>query len=535
MVDEKVVAFLDIGTNSVRILIIRLIQDRSWIVLTDQKMVVRLGEGEFDTHLLNPDAISRAESVIERFVHMAHTFKAEEIIAVATSALRDAQNRDECINRILIRTGVQIQIISGLEEARLIWRGVSSGIHLAEENALFLDIGGGSTEVIVGNQYEPVFLRSLKLGAIRTTQAILPAEYKKPYPNHVIDALKSHINLRIAHTVRNLRKYSFQKIYAGSGTVITLESIARQYKGTAETHVQGILTLTEIEQIIELLTSISLQERKKIEGLNPERADIIITGALILLMIIRQSRLNEIRVTERSLRDGLLNDYLSTYSDLKTGPQISVKEQSVQEVANFFRINKEHAEHVKELALMLYDSGIKIGLFRTSAYARELLAYAAYLHDIGQFISYSSHHCHSFYLIRSVPLLGFTQDELLLIALIARYHRKKGPRIKDGDFLTLNKQQQEIVKILSQMLRIAENLDRSHDARVKQAKFIYLHEKTVEIGIDCNEDYSLEWAAMDADKGIFKKIFDKELIIKAYLRGQTQMTKSEYSQGMMKF
>lgn len=530
MTRDTIVAFLDIGTNSIRILIVTITKDRICRILTDQKMVVRLGQGEFESGHLTHEAILRAEHVLVRFLHMAHNYQADEIIAVATSALREAKNQKEIIDQIYSKTGIQIQIISGLEEARLIWLGVSSGIELGEEKVLFIDIGGGSTEIIVGDQYEPVFLRSVKLGAIRTTQSFLPVGYKKPYTPHIIEMMTNHIELEIAHTIRNLKKYQYSKAYGSSGTILALESVARSHKELSGDHVPGILTLEEIGTIVRTLSSKSLEERRKIEGLSPERADIIISGALILQMILRQSGLNEIRMTERSLRDGLLKDYLMKKTEPDSSPGISVRKQSVQEMGEIFQINREHGEHIKNLALMLFDSGIRVKLFNLPLHFREYLEYAAYLHDIGQLVSYSGHHNHSFYLIRSVPLLGFTQNELLLIALIARYHRKKIPRVKDEGYSTLNKPDQKIVRIVSQLVRIAENLDRCHDGRIRSASFVRNTENHVMMEIECSDDYSLEWAAIQEDSHVFKKVFGRELIITVSPVGQTSFVRSSVSE-----
>lgn len=530
MTQDNIVTFLDIGTNSIRILIVRINKDRLCRVLTDQKMVVRLGQGEFESGHLTHEAIIRAENVLARFMHMAHNYKADNIIAVATSALREAKNQNEIIEQIYSRTGVRIQIISGIEEARLIWLGVSSGVELGEEKALFIDIGGGSTEIIVGNQYEPLFLRSLKLGAIRTTQSFLPVGYKKQYTSHIIEMMTNHIELEIAHTIRNLHKYQYSKAFGSSGTILALESIARSHKETSATHVHGVLTLQEIEKIIRILTHKSLEERRKIEGLIPERADIIIAGALILQKVLRQSGLKEIWMTERSLRDGLLKDYLIKNSEHESVQNISVRKQSVREMGEIFHINKEHGEHIKNLAIMLFDSGIDNRLFRLPPYYREILEYAAYLHDIGQLISYSRHHYHSYYLIRSVPLLGFTQDELILIALITRYHRKKIPRLKDEEYSDLNTNHQTAVRILSQLLRIAENLDRSHDRRIQTAAFIQYNEKQAIMEIECSDDYSLEWAAIQEDRGSFKKVFGLDLLITVSQTNQNSFVDTSISE-----
>nr|WP_319538181.1 Ppx/GppA phosphatase family protein [uncultured Methanospirillum sp.] len=508
---KKTVAFLDIGTNSIRLLVVRFSESRSWKVLTDQKMVVRLGEGEFGRNRITPEAISRAKTVLIRFIQLAREVQAEDIIAVATSALREAENRRDLIDQISSQTGVDIQIISGNEEARLIWLGIQNDIHCKRSHTLFIDIGGGSTEVSIGDAYKQLFSCSLKLGAIRTTQEVAPAGYRKAYTTILFDKIRNSIREQITPVIPELKKYSCLQAYGSSGTIVSLETIARNYRETAPTHIAGVLTLHEVNQIIEYLGEKSLEDRRKLEGLNPARADIIIAGACILQMILQKTDVQEIQVTDRGLRDGLLQEYLRIDMNTSIRTVESLRQQIIQEIGETFRIDVPHAERVQNIATMLYESGEKIHLFSLPGDSLELLTYAAYLHDIGHIISYSKHQYHSYYLIRSLHMPGFSCDEKEIIALIARYHRKKVAREKDEPFFELSKFDQRRVKVLSYLLRIAENLDRSHDGRISRVTFNNLTNKAVALDIECPDDISLELAGMYDDKGLFRKIFGVEL------------------------
>ncbi len=482
-------------------------------VLTQQKHQIRLGEGGFAENRLTPEAMERARVVIGKFIEIAHNFKVIDIIAVATSATRDAVNGEELVRQIHDDTGVYIPVISGEEEARLIWRGISSGTHIQEETALFIDIGGGSTEVIVADESEPLLIRSLKLGAIRTTNRFLTPSITGPVPGEILEEMQQFIRLRIAHTARHIQKHTPGITYGSSGTILTLESIAALNPGLIRDHTEGLLTRGELETILTHLCSLSLEERRKIPGLNPERADIIPAGALILLTILSSSGIAAIRTTPLSLRDGLLADFLAKIPGFPSETEIPVRTRSVRNLARLCQINEKHADQVRRLALSLFDSGKAVGIHTISDDYRELLAYAACLHDTGQFISYPGHHQHSYYLITSVPLLGFTRHETEIMGLICRYHRKKVPKNRDLPVIPLEEEELEIVMVLSLLLRIAENLDRSHDGRVSDVWFSGQDEKTITLAISCTNDCLLErWAILD-DRKTFERITGKEIRI----------------------
>jgi len=527
---KKTVAFLDIGTNSIRLLVVRFSESGSWKVLTDQKIVVRLGEGEFGKNRLTQEAINRAKIALIRFIQLAREVQAEDIIAVATSALREAENRSDLIDQITSQTGVKITVISGNEEARLIWLGIRKDIHCKNTHTLFIDIGGGSTEVSIGDAYDQLFSCSLKLGAIRTTQAVVPAGYQKSYTNNLLDKLKSSILEQITPVIPDLQNYSCLQAYGSSGTILTLEAIARNYRETAPDHIAGILTPHELNQVLEHLGEKSLEDRRKVEGLNPARADIIIAGACILQMILQKADVQEIEVTDRGLRDGLLQDYLCTGMNLETKTVELSRQRIIQEIGETFRIDAHHAERVRIITSMLYESARKIHLFSLPDDSLELLSYAAYLHDIGHIISYPKHQYHSYYLIRSLHMPGFTSDEKEIIALIARYHRKKVAREKDEPFYELLKPEQRRVKVLSYLLRIAENLDRSHDGRISRVTFNNLTNKAVTLDIECPDDISLELAGIYDDKGLFRKIFGVELRTTLCHPSQKDHTHSAYGE-----
>ena len=513
MNDQTVIAFMDLGTNSARLLVVRLNPNFSYTVLTRQKEVIRLGEGEFAENLLTPEAIERTVVVISRFAEIARTFGSSDILAVATSATREAKNRNELISRIRTEAGVEMNVISGPEEARLIWLGVSSGVVLDDQNALFIDIGGGSTEIIIGDQTRASLLRSLKLGAIRTTNTFIPPDLTGPIPDQVIQAIRFHIRDQATHVVRQIKEQHFNRVFGSSGTIITIEAVAAALKDLPSPHQQGIVTIPELSQVVRFLCSLSLKDRRNVPGLNPDRADIIIAGALILESLLEMTGAPAIEVSSRSLRDGLIVDYLARIPGFPHAKPMPVRDTSVRQLGRSCHIDESHAWHVESLALSLFDSAKKSGLHDLSDDSREILSYAAYLHDVGQFISFSGHHQHSFYVITQVSLLGFHEYEILMIALVARYHRKKMPRQKDPGYRLLDPGDRGVVQILALFLRMAENLDRSHDRRVVSARLSPSGRRKITLTIRCRSDCTLEQWAILGDKQSFEQTFKKGLQI----------------------
>ena len=505
----KVVGFIDIGTNSVRLLVVRINPNRSYTVLSQEKEVVRLGEGEFRDQMLTPEAIYRGVTVVKKFAELSRAYGAEEVIAVATSAAREAKNQIDLLNRLRDEARVDVSVISGKEEARLIYLGVAGGVHIRDRKGLFIDIGGGSTEIIIGDQDNYTYLDSLKLGAIRLTNLFLPEGAKTPVPSEVYSKMRKYVRNAVIRTTHRVKAERVSVTVASSGTAINLAEISNRMTGNADPR-SMTLRRSQLKKIMTMLCSLALDERRKVPGMNPERADIIIGGGAILETLMDEFGLDEVTVSERGLRDGLLAEYLAQGGDQEY-KEMSVRERSVLQLGRSCNLDEMHAERVKGLALSLFDSGFRQGLHNLGDWERELLGYAAYLHDIGDFISFNNHHLHSHYIIRNAELLGFDQREISIMADLARFHRKKIPRRKDPDLEDLDEHSQKIVILLSSLLRLAESLDRSHTGLVKSAEFAVVQKAAAVIAIYSNEDVQLEVWGIESDGKAFEKAFGRLL------------------------
>ena len=509
----RVVSFIDIGTNSVRLLVVRLNPNHSYTILTRQKQQVRLGEGEFDDDEIKAEAIERLVVVCRKFTDLARSFSTEEFVAVATSAMREASNQSEVLHLLRQEAQIDVRVISGQEEARLIYLGVASGVHIEDRQAFFIDIGGGSTEIAVGGDRTYQFLESFRLGAIRLSNFYFPEGATGPVPADQYKRIQHHIRDTIIHSIKKIRSLKPVIAIGSSGSIMNLAEIAQKALHQNGSNGDPVLSGKDLQKVIELLCSLPLDQRRKVPGMNPERADIIIAGAAILESFMKELGLDAIMTTGRGLQDGLLVDYLSRMDAFPLLGELSPRQRSVLQLGRSCGINEVHARTVTSLVLELFDTAKEQGLHDFGENERELLEYATFLHDIGSFISYTNHHAHSYYIIRNSELLGFDQKEITFIANIARFHRKKAPRKKDPEVMELESRERDALRVLSTFIRLSESLDRSHTALIQHVKFSRVDKEGVHLEVVARGDCQLEIWGVEAEKKAFEKIFEKQLVI----------------------
>jgi len=514
--EGRVVTFIDMGTNSIRVLVVRLNPNHSYTILTRQKQQVRLGEGEFEDDDVTPQAMDRAVMVAKKFTELARTFNSEEFVAVATSATREAANQDELLRRIREEAQLDIRVISGREEARLIYLGVASGIHIGDRKIFCIDIGGGSTEIAVGDARDYHHLDSFRLGAIRLTNIYCNPDEKGPIAPEQYRKIQQHVKNAIIHSTGAIRKFKPDCAIGSSGTIINLAEIAERTlhaaNGSPGNHSGQTLTYKDLKKVIELLSELPLEQRRKVPGMNPERADIIVAGAAILDVFMKELGLPEIAVTSRGLQDGLLIDYLSRTDNFPLFGELSPRRRSVLQLGRSCGINEAHARTVMNLVLEMFDTAKTRKLHDFSAPERDLLEYATFLHDIGSFISYTNHHAHSYYIIRNAELLGFDEREVRFIATLARFHRKKGPRKKDPDITGLDARERNALQLLSSFIRLGESLDRSHAGLVRHVWFSAADKNTARLEIVTAGDCQMEIWGIENERKAFEKAFGRKLI-----------------------
>jgi len=491
-------------------MVARINENSSYSILREEKEVVRLGEKVFDTGALRHDAIERAVSTCMRFHDIAKGFNSKMIDTVATSATREASNQEEFINIVHNKVGLQVRVISGHEEARLIYQGVSSGVELSGVPVVFVDIGGGSTEVIVGGIEGYYYLDSLELGAIRIASDFNLLDYKGVVSEEKYGEIKQHIRNKELLTFGEIREYGIKTAYGSSGTIKNLAEMINE-EPLIENRILSF-TLDELKKLTKKLHKQTLKQRLKTPHINQTRGDIIVTGAAIIETLMEETGVEIVVATTRGLNYGLLDEYINDLLG-HIRHRGNAKDQSTQVLGRNFGIDEPHAKKVTSLAFGLFDSGYETGLHNLGHRHRELLKYSSYLHDVGNFISYNDHHLHSAYIIRNANILGFDETEIDTIANIALYHREATPKRRHKRLNHLKRSEYQNIKILSMLLRIAENLDRSHSGAVKKAEFKDMNEKTVVLEISSSRNCDVEIWGVESVKKIFKKTFNKRMEI----------------------
>jgi exopolyphosphatase / guanosine-5'-triphosphate,3'-diphosphate pyrophosphatase len=510
--DPQVIGFIDIGTNSIRMLLVRIHPNLSYTVLAQRKEVVRLGEGLFESDTLQNDAMDRAILVCQKFTQMATAQDANLISAVATSATREAQNQGLFLRRLQDEANLDARVISGVEEARLIYLGVVSDINLGDNLAGFIDIGGGSTEIIVGDQNTHLSLETTKLGAIRLSR-LLHMDHQNPVSAEEYTLLKSYVRDSGARALQQSRRFRMDLAVGSSGTIENLGDITARMFWERSREPDDTFTRQQLRKVIKQLCELTLKERREIAGINPERADIIIAGAAILETLLEDLEIPEFRISERSLKDGLLIDHLA---NMGTAPdeELPFRTTSIMRLGRSLDFDEEHARRVANFSLELFDSAQAQKMINLGEWERELLQYASLLHDIGVALSYTNHQAHSYYFIRNADLLGFDQKEIAIIAATARFHRKSFPRKKHPEFAELDEAAQEIVRVLCTLLSIAESLDRSHSALVKRARFRVKNKSIIELLIYSDQEAQLEVWGVEFHQKAFQKVFGRKLKVR---------------------
>ena len=507
----QVVGFVDIGTNAVRLLVVRINPNFSYTVISQEKEVVRLGEQEFKDNILKQQAMERTIFVCGKFSGLAKTYGANEIIAVGTSAIREARNQSEFLANLKRETGLNVNVISGQEEARLIYLGVSSGIDMGEGNGIFLDLGGGSTEIAIGNQSECLYVNSLRIGAIRLTSQFIGEDWTGPVGVNTYNQIKNYACSKFHAAKGKVQQYNVRQAWGSSGTVINLAEIASKLFKKNSSGATLTLSRKNLKKLVPILWSLSLEERKNVPAINPYRADIIVAGAAIIEAVMDEFGLEQMNISHRELRDGLLIDYLSKFKGFRELQKAPMRNRSVVHLGRSCNFDEKHSETVTALALQLFDSAKQIGLHNLGEAEKELLKYSATLHDVGDFLSFNDHHLHSHYIICNAELFGFDPKEIQIMANVTRYHRKKLPSKKALKAKGFDEKTKETIIALSTFLRFAEKLDRTHSGLVNKAEFIKESKDEVLLLFYSNSDCSLEEWSIVQNRQAFYEAFEKQL------------------------
>ncbi|MDA1093032.1 MAG: Ppx/GppA phosphatase family protein [Acidobacteria bacterium] len=458
------IAAIDIGTNSVHMIVVRVRPDLSFEIVDREKEMVRLGAGGLDGRALTERAMQHGLLALSRFRRLADAHRVDEIVAAATSAVREADNGPYFLDAILDRTGIRARVISGTEEARLIHQAAVYGVDVGADSAVVVDIGGGSVELTVGSAAGATFTQSLKIGVIRLAERFGATD---PLSKRDEREMTRYVSEAIADPIAQIHALGFDRVIGTSGTILSLGTLASGDNRDSDDDVRNLrVPAKQFRRVRRELATLNLHERLRVPGLDPRRADLIVAGAILFDTIVRALDVEEVTLCDLSLREGLALDYIhrNRTKVAKVEQYPDVRRRSVMELAERCNVDADHAGQVARIALSLFDQTADVhGL---AGREREWLDYAAVLHDIGVHISFPRHHKHSYYLVKNGDLRGFEPEEVEVIALTTRYHRRATPKKGHPGYGGLPSAQRRTVRILAALLRLAEGLDRSHSQSV---------------------------------------------------------------------
>ncbi|MEM7768969.1 MAG: Ppx/GppA phosphatase family protein [Cyanobacteria bacterium P01_A01_bin.37] len=489
-------AAIDIGTNSIHMIVVDVLQKRNFEVIDREKEMVKLGAGVFSTHRLSERAFNLGIETIERYVQLADQLGVDDIITVATSAIREAQNGEDFLREVVRRTHIKPRIISGKEEARLIFLAVRNAIALGDRTALVFDIGGGSTEAVVGNQNQILFGNSMKLGVQRLLDMV---EDQGPVGKEAQSVLEAHIRFAAKQILAEATQTEFTQVIGTSGTIRTLGEAVylANHKQSLRSVNAEVIQLSDLQKLTDRLLKLNVGDRTEIDGISEKRADAIHLGGILLVQLLQMAQIEELTLCDASLREGMILDYLERHpQNVAVFPiqQNLLRRKAAQLV---YKYDSDWGSncHVATLAQQLFDHTKE--LHNYSDVERSMLEYAALLHDIGQYLSYRGYHKNSRYILERVGLRGVTDEEILLIGHVIRYHRKAQPKTKHKKFKRLSDQQRQIVWVLAGLLRIAVGLERTKNQHVETVS-CRIHKQTLEVTVSGTGDLALElWAAKE--------------------------------------
>ena len=495
------IAALDVGTNSIHLLIARVAADGQVEPLDRAKEMVRLGDSAFKG-VISPDAFARATECIRKYRAQAERAGVDAFVAVATSAVREAENGGDFVRVVRDETGIELTVIRGEQEARLIYLGARAAINLAGKKALIIDIGGGSVELIVGDAREAHYASSHKLGVLRLLDL---------YP--LADPVTPDQRLRLAEQLHRaleaptaaIRKIGFDLVAMSSGTARAVAELIP----TTSTDKPRAVAFKDVWELEEKLCALSAAERSRLPNLDPKRVDSIVPGVILVRSLLEVVHADSYVLCEAALREGLVVDYA-----LRNGPGIQLideypdlRRRSVVRLARRCNANQPHAEHVARLALDLFRGLRPLhGLANADG---ELLEFAALMHDIGFHIAPSRHHKHSAYLIENADLQGFTADEIQTLAQTVRYHRKATPKESHPGYAALPAAGKQKVRGLAAMLRLADGLDRGYAQLVRGVR-CRIGDKSVEVTLSAASDAELELWGARRKRDLAEEVFDRK-------------------------
>lgn len=501
-------AAVDIGSNSVRLLAAEVLPGSPARVLATDREVTRLGASVFTTGRVSLEAIDNVCSVLRRFAEIYGKLEVIGVRAVATSAIRDASNQADFIARASEALGAPVEIISGQEEARLIYLGVQSRWPQGDDRVLIMDVGGGSAEFIVGQNGEMKEGISRPLGAVRLTEVFLRTD---PPTDTELHRLGKFIDEKFDPVLSRIQPVKFDRMIATSATAAAIVSaINRVPREERETADRLRAKIGQVKKLYTALSSTNLSGRKRLHGIGPRRAEIIVAGTAVFLRVMQTLKQEVLYYCGAGVRDGIIAD-LAARGVGRELSRLSKPQMRVMEtMCRKYNVEIRNSRHVAQFSSELFDA--LEPLHRLNPEAGRLLQTAAWLHNVGHFVSGTGHHKHSAYIVANSDMPGYTDAERRLVALLCRYHRKSMPAARHDPYQKLSPEEQRLVLMMTPVLRLAIALDTSREQKVRKVR-AQVANGGVTLAVEGESDFDLELWATERAADSFRQVYDVSVIV----------------------
>jgi exopolyphosphatase / guanosine-5'-triphosphate,3'-diphosphate pyrophosphatase len=499
-----VLAAVDVGSNAIRLVVATIDADRHINVLENVREPVRLGVDVFTKGLISEQTLERASEAFQGFKRSILQHGAKWTRAVATSAVREALNRDLFVDRMAQSSGIELAVIGPEEEARLIHLAVAEKLDIAKNVAMLVDIGGGSTEVTLVADGNIISTESYRMGAVRLLHLL---EGEKHSERHFNQLVREYVDATQKRLRKEIGKRHVDLCVGTGGNIETLGYLRTDVLGKEK---NTVITRDELEELVKRLSAVTYEERVRELGLRPDRADVIVPASIILQNIVRQAGVGEVQIPHVGLKDGLLLDMLDELYGGERHPHRPQVLTSALELGRKFQFDEQHGTTVARLAIQLFDE--TRSLHGLGLEHRQLLEVAALLHDIGTFVNVHDHHKHTQYMLGAIPIVGLSPLQQAIVANVARYHRKSMPKPQHDAFRLLSAKDRVIVSKLAAILRLADALDNEHASKVGALSVEYKKPKLL-LRLQGDGDMLLEKWALAKKAGMFEEVFSVRVVM----------------------
>jgi exopolyphosphatase/guanosine-5'-triphosphate,3'-diphosphate pyrophosphatase len=494
---------IDIGTNSVRSIIVEVPVGGAHHVIDDEKAMTRLGQGLDATGMLDPEAVERTIEALTAMRDIGLSLGVSDVRAIATEAVRRASNGADFVARLLDEAGIDVEVISAEEEGRLVWLSSAAQVGEAPFSAA-VDIGGGSVEIVQAVDAEPVEIVSLRLGARVLAEHFVAED---PISDDAFKQLKRHVRRTLRDGVALLTA-GVNPLVGSGGAVTTVAAVVAGMRGRRYESLHGLeIERAEVMQLLGILSHSDTAERLKLPGMPAERVDVVLPGTLVLAEVMKLFGASSVLVNARGIREGIVIDTLASEGAIAHKVEHL---QAVRDLGARYRFDREHAEQVTRLSLSLFDQ--LAGPLHLDPDDRTLLQTAAMLHDVGYYVAYDRHHKHSYHLILHANLPSFTRREMSMAASIARYHTKSLPKRTHESWAALDPPDRLRVRSLAALLRIADGLDRGRGARIERVE-VADDGIITRLTVFSSQGLTAELYGVEKKKDLFEEVFGRAVVV----------------------